>query len=344
MVEENDQIPSRVKSLQGKSTLGGGGGGDNGADGSADAAEAERGQESLNSALNLDQKDGSLVLSGDGDEVSTGDVGDLGLQLGDGGGHGDDVANGALDSGEVKTTTEETTEETRLKLGEEVLATGNAVNISDGENVLESVTLDVAGDGLEATNDGADKAADLAETKAVEEVDNFAGQLDEGGVAVVEDGGDLVETGAAAGVELVNGVGCLDDLANGLLEGADGQLAHQALQLGLSGHLDARGSSLVKDGKNLAVAGTVQGGEKLVGSGALGQVGGGTGRNGQAGHGGGCGGTGAGGDHRDHGQRDARGDDAGGQARGNSGRQSIGGARGDVVNKVGEVGGQGHSS
>jgi hypothetical protein len=33
----------------------------------------------------------------------------------------------------------------------------------------------------------------------------------------------------------------------------------------------------------------------------------------------------------------------GGQARGNSGRQSIGGARRDVVNKVGEVGGQGHS-
>lgn len=310
MVEENDQTPSSVEYLLGESTLGGG---DDGADGSTEAAEAESGKETLDSAVNLNQKDGSLVLRVDSNEVSTGDVGDLGLEVGDGGGNGNDVADGALNGGEVKSAEE--TEKGRLNLEEKVFATSEAVHVSDGEDVLERVgALDVAGDGLKAANDGAEKAADLAKTEAVEEIDDCLGQLNEHGVAILEDGSDLGEAGAAAGVELVDGPSGLNDLANGLLEGAEGQLAHQTLELGLGHHLKVRGSGLVEDGKN------------LTGAGALGQAGGGTGRNGQGGQRGGCGSTGASGDHRCHGERDTRGDDARGQARGNSGGQRAGGA------------------
>lgn len=196
----NDQIPSRVEYLTGESISNFG---DDGADGSTEAAEAKGGKETLNRALDLDKEDGSLVFGVDSKEVSTGDLGNLGLELGDGGGLGDDVADGSLDGGQVKAAEE--TEESGLNLNEEVLASSKAVYIGDREDVLERVgALDIASDRLKAANDGAKEAANLAETEAIEEVNNSLGELDKSGVAILKDSGNLSETGAALGIKLVN--------------------------------------------------------------------------------------------------------------------------------------------
>lgn len=245
---------------------------DDGANGGTDATEADGGKETLESGVNLDEQDGNLVLGLNGDEGGAGDLRDLGLEARDGGGHGDDISEGTGDGGEIKAADE--TEDCRLELNKEVLAAGETAQIGDGENAGERIitldiadktlngaegrgdnvlALDVTSDRLKATNDRTDKATNLTQTKSVEEVNNSLSQLNKNSVTVLEKGSDLGETRSAV-VQLVNRLRSLDDLTNGLLESAERQLAHEALELGLSRHLDVRGSGLVKDCQDLAGA------------------------------------------------------------------------------------------
>lgn len=286
MVEENDQMPLWPGDLVGQSILNVG---DNGANSRTKAAETELGEETLDSAVNLDKEDRSLVLSVDSNEVSTGDLGDLGLELGHGGSLGNDVSDGTLDISKVKAA--QKPEDRVVKLNKEVLATSKATVIGDGEDILEMVgALEVAKNGLDGANNGADEVANRAETEVLEKIDNRRGELNQNSVTIVENGGDLGDAVTAL-VKLVDGISGLNDLADRLLESVGGQLAHDSLELRLGLHLEVGGSGLVEDGQDLARAGVII------------QVSDGAGGNGQSG--GGCRGARADGDERCHGRRNA---------------------------------------
>lgn len=296
-----------IKSLQGQTRWSHlqGADGDNAADSAADGGQAKGRQEAGDSALDLDEEDGGTVLAQDSEQlagVST-DRGGLGDEVRAGGDLGNDGADGALQGGEVsEVQLGQEAGESGLDVDEEAVA----VQVGDAQ-VGDGVALQVAaGKALDGADETTDQGADLGETESGEETLNGGGELDESNLALL--GGDgQVASAEAAGGQLADGGGNLSDLADGLGDGAQVKAGQLLGESRLELNQDVLGG-LVGDGHNavdLAGGGV---GHLVVSSADIPRLG--ESRR-QA--------------SRDAGgQRNARGDDAGGKAAGHGqrGRQS----------------------
>jgi len=240
-IEANDEIPSRANQVHLQR-----GGGDDAADGLAQGGEAEAGQETGESALDLDEESRGAVLAQDSEDLAG--VGtDGGSLLDEVTGDGDLADDGAERGGRAGGTAEEgaqveATEEAEdrgLNLGKDVLA----VKASDAHNVVDGVALqvkdgsevakvakvaqdaEVAKDAGEALNSAGEATNDVGNgakgrQKGSKETLNLGGELDKSVLALGGSNGQN-SGGQAVGAQLAGGAGDLGDLTDGLGDGTD---------------------------------------------------------------------------------------------------------------------------
>ena len=235
-------------------TDGASGTGDDSADGGGQAGETQAGEETgdggdetRQAGLNLDEQSGGAIGREETEELAgvLTELGSLAGEVTNSGDGSDNLANGALNGGEVKAL-----EEGGNSLEDEVLASlaDNGQGALDG-GVDTVVTAGEALDRAEGGDHGTNGLASLTEAKAGEEALNGAGELDKSVLAVSEGNGDGAASGTAD-VQASGGVSDLGDLADRAGDGTEVDAVQETLGIAVELNEELLALS-VGDGQNL---------------------------------------------------------------------------------------------